>query len=613
MCGISGWFSVAPDESAAPRIHEIVQSQNHRGPDFRAIEEVACPHAYCVLGHNRLSIIDLSSDANQPIYDADGQVCLVFNGEIYNYLEIREELAALGRQFRTQSDTEVLLQAYLEWGTDALARVNGMFAFGLVDRKKSLLWLVRDRFGVKPLYVKRDGDSVWFASTGKVLARQHGCGPNWNYLFKGVTTWNFDDDSTESQYDDLEMMPPGGMWVCEVKDGQMTIAASRWYDLEGRVMRSREEIAALSASQTVALLLDTFESACTFRLRADVPVAVALSGGLDSGSVACMVGKTLGHHDVTGFSFGDPADHSTEGPLAELLGRAAGIRTVFILPSQKAVASAFEATLEAQDAPFVSVSQVAQYMVSQAVKKEGYTVLLGGQGGDEAFMGYRKYFLFVLKELASRREFGRFMGLAMGLLSVGWAERGQFSNYRRHLKRFQSTSDGGVLGFPDSLEKPELSMGGGREPWRRQMLDVTRFSLPTLLRYEDRNSMAHSIETRLPFLDYRMIELGLALPNDLKVRNGFGKWALREAMKGLVPDEVRLARYKIGFAVDQGSLLREGLGDTLRGWIRQDLAKAKSFTRPAFDLDRDFSDDVLARSVRAMPELLSLAWMLRRF
>lgn len=612
MCGLAGWFSARKYEGAERLVRDIVESQIHRGPDFQAVEEVAIEGGQCILGHDRLSILDLSAEANQPIWDDLGEVGLVFNGEMYNYIEVREELQTKGYKFRTSSDTEVILYAYREWGTDAISRFNGMFALALIDRRQKQLWLVRDRFGVKPLFLYRGSQGLAFASSGRILAKHFGLKPNFHYVFKGVTTWNFDDDSGESPYDGIDMVRPGHMWVCEVEGDELKVRESCWYDIRDRVGQRMEEISGYSAKQTTEVVLETFENATMIRLRSDVPVAVALSGGLDSGAVACMSALRLGHHDVRAFCFGDGENATTEGPVAKRLADKAGIGISFIRPDQTAVANAFERTLEAQDAPFVSVSQVAQYLVSRQVREEGYTVLLGGQGGDEGYMGYRKYFLFALKNLAARKRWGEAAAVASSMVPMIWAERSQWGNYGRHKGRFGNEGYCGVFRFPSEWKKPSL-LPASREPvWKRQMLDVTRFSLPTLLRYEDRNSMAHSVESRLPFLDYRMIELGLALPESQKVAKGYGKWALREAFNGLVPDEVRLARYKHGFPVDQARLIEAGLGATMRSWVKDARTFGKEFLQDGFEADRDFSNETLTGKVGAFPELVSLAWMLRR-
>lgn len=610
MCGIAGQVSARVSNESEPLVRAIVDSQYSRGPDNQAVVPVSVQQGHVVLGHNRLSILDLSEAAHQPMHDSEHGTWIVLNGEIYNYVEIRDELKSLGHTFKTTGDCEVLLRAYTEWGTACVSKLFGFFAFVIADPRAGKVWIVRDRFGVKPLYIHHTDTSVTFASSGRVMAKSFGLGPNLAYLHKGVTTWNFDDDSADSQYDGLEMLPPGHMLTVDLSDGRFAVRREQYYDLEASAAGLRADLLGESDARIAERLLATFDSACDIRMRSDVRVAVALSGGLDSASVACTVGP--GHKAVRAFSFGDPADAATEGPLAKLIADRAGIGVSFIRPDSKVVMEAFLPTLDAQDAPFVSVSQVAQYLVAQQVRAEGYTVLLGGQGGDEAFMGYRKYFAFVIKELLARKRYAEAAKFGMQVPALLMSERKGLGNYWRHRKRFAGEVQESSFAWPEQLEKPNISLAG-MPSWKRQMLDVTKFSLPTLLRYEDRNSMAHSIETRLPFLDHRLIELGLATPERLKVSHGYGKWILRSVMAGRVPDEVRLARYKIGFAVDQRALLAGGLGETLRCLVKDRPHVARQYLKPGVEIDQAFSNEALTASVGAMPELVSLAWLARRF
>ncbi len=604
-------MSVGSVEEARATVRKIVESQHHRGPDNTAVADNPVPGGVAVLGHNRLSIIDLSAEANQPLWDSAGEVCLALNGEMYNYVEVREELRSAGVSFRTQSDSEVLLEAYRAWGLGCLERFVGMFAFALFDKRSGTVHLARDRFGVKPLFVHKGAERVTWASTGRVMAGEFGLGPNMGYLHKGVTSWNFDDDSADSPYEGLESLRPGTWLSCRIESGRVRSEERRWYDLGSRAAALRETLAGESDRALCERVVETFDSACEYRLRSDVKVAIALSGGLDSGSVACTVGPQ--REGLEAFSFGDPGDAGTEAPLAKMLAEKAGIGITFIRPDVEELVSCFLPTLEAQDAPFVSVSQVAQYMVARQVRRSGFTVLLGGQGGDEAFMGYRKYFAFVLKEQLGSKRFGAAALTASQLPRLVLSERGQLANYWRHRKRFSGGAGGSVVQWPCGCEAPDISGSAGSGSWGRQMLDVTRFSLPTLLRYEDRNSMAHSIETRLPFLDQRVIELGLAMPERLKVSRGYGKYVLRQAMRGRVPDEVRLARYKLGFPVDQAKVVSGGLGGLVRGLLSENLESFRAHTVPGTVIETAFSDERLTGEVSALAEALSLIWIGRRF
>lgn len=611
MCGIAGFIGPRGRNPGQDLVRSILKAQHSRGPDFTAQESFVIGGQDVILGHNRLSIIDLDPRSHQPLFDRQGEIGIIYNGEIYNYLELRKELANHGHTFSTESDTEVIITAYREWGQEFAPRLNGMFAFAILDRRSSEVLLVRDRFGVKPLMYFAKGGEVAFASTGRDIAKHYGLSPSLDYIRKGITSWNFDDSSSVTQYDGLHQVEPGCMIQISCAGAVAEVQSKRWYELEREVLARQDALSVCTERELIDLVYDTLESAIQIRLRADVPVAIALSGGLDSGSVACMVGRD--HPEVRAFSFGDPEDLQSEGPLAKELADSAGIGISFIKPTINEMVFGFDLTLEAQDAPFVGPSQVAQYLVAQQVKQEGYTVLLGGQGGDEGYMGYRKYFLFALKSAIAKKDFVQTASLAMQATRMAMSEGKGLTNYWRHRGRFtgKDTYPGTIVITP-CWRAPQLGLKEGDETWKRQALDVTDFSLPTLLRYEDRNGMAHSIESRLPFMDFRMIELGLALPQALKVRKGYGKWAIRKAMEGVVPNSVRLARYKKGFPINTQSCLAAGLGERLRENLRAVQDKVSPYVTDGFSIDVNFSDENLLGNIRAMPELISLIWMGRR-
>ncbi|MDB5101689.1 MAG: hypothetical protein JWM80_6110 [Cyanobacteria bacterium RYN_339] len=608
MCGISGIW--APGDAARwqPLLDGIVASQHSRGPDFEATRPLQTRGATLLLGHNRLSIIDLSDAAHQPMWDVDRRACIVFNGEIYNYRELRVELEALGHRFATQSDTEVILAAYLAWGPDAVLRFNGMFAFALWDMQAETLWLFRDRFGVKPLCYHLDADWLAFASTGGAIARVLGLAPDPAYLARGLRYWVYETDDDRTAYTGLHTLPAGHrMRVRRDAAGALEVHREAYYDLAARVEAQREELRRLPVATLVTRVREQLADAVVLRLRADVPVGVSLSGGLDSASLAALLAER--HADVVGFSFGSPADAASEGPLVAELVRKLGIRVEYVQAPPEGLTDALWTTLEAQDAPFLSGSAVAQLLVYRAARAAGVKVLLGGQGGDEDFMGYRKYQAFQLRRWLRGQDPG---GLVRGLPGLGLlalAELPQAAGYWRHRHRY---TGGPAAPSPLRLPAPEpLALGDDPAAplWRRQLLDVTRFSLPSLLRYEDRNSMANSVESRLPFLDYRVVELGLGLPDALKLRAGFGKWVLREAMRGRLPESIRAARYKRGFDMGQDAWVAAGLGRQIRERVDGLAGRLDGWLAPGFDVARAFSDQRLQADPAAFGEAMTLIWL----
>ena len=363
---------------------------------------MACA-AGVVFGHNRLSIIDLSAAGNQPMWDVDRRVCLVFNGEIFNYIELRAELVALGHRFASTCDTEVILEAFKQWGTDAFSRFNGMFAFGLFDTRDDRLYLVRDRFGVKPLYYALSGDTIYFASTARTIAKVLGLKPDLVYAAAGVRHWLYEHDDA-APYVGLAALRPGH-WM-EVSPGGssgLTASVRPWYDLQAGVAALVDSLATMSIERAAEYVGQQLEDAVRIRLRSDVPVAVSLSGGLDSGSVAALAAENP-HERLRGFTFGDPRAADSEGPVAAQLGRMANIDVTYIWPGIDEICDAYVKASGPRSVRFLNGSIVAQYMVFEAARAAGFKVLLGGQGGDEAFMGYRKFQVFHFRQLMARND-----------------------------------------------------------------------------------------------------------------------------------------------------------------------------------------------------------------
>ena len=290
MCGISGAVASRPDTWGRALVEQITNYQRPRGPDMQAVVPIEAGHHTVTMGHNRLSIIDPVPGSNQPFFTRDGAVSIVFNGEIYNYKELRNELVALGRTFVTASDTEVLLQAYCEWGTAAFDRFLGMFSFALLDLERRQLLLVRDRFGVKPLFYRFDGDTLAFASTPGIIARHAGCEPNLQYAARGIQLKYYEDESSISPFNGVDALEPSHYLTVDLTDRQINIRKTRYYDFSARVAAQAEAIAGRRETDLVDELRELLADACRLRLRSDVPVGLSLSGGLDSSSIAITSG-----------------------------------------------------------------------------------------------------------------------------------------------------------------------------------------------------------------------------------------------------------------------------------------------------------------------------------
>lgn len=610
MCGISGAVSTSARSDLNDLVRRIADSQTARGPDALVVAPFELQGARGVLGHNRLSIIDLSTEANQPMATSDGALSVVFNGEIYNYVELREELTAHGVRFRTASDTEVLLEAYRHWGDDAFERLFGMFAIALVDHRAERVVLVRDRFGVKPLYYWTDGRTLAFASTTGALARWAGLAPNLDYVARGLRFKYYEDDTSISPHVGLEALEAGVRLNVTPEGKGLRLDARRYYDLEQRVREEQARQVGVGRRELEARLLDLLGDACRLRLRADVPVGVSLSGGVDSTAVAAITSRM--HGDLRGYSFGHPDDLESEAPLVQDLIRHAQIAPRWVWPSGRdEIEKLFWNTLAAQQAPFPHASMMAQFAVFQAARADGVKVLLGGQAGDEAFMGYRKFYLFYTQSILRQRRLGELPHLALAMAPFAMAVAKRAAMFWSERQRY--SEGGGGMGSRLRLPEPSAGMGQGmrrdQTPTDRQLLDLTRFSLPSLLRYEDRNSLGNSVESRLPFVDHRVVEFGLALPERLKLADGFGKWILRNAIKGIVPDSIRLNRDKRGFDVNQNRWIDGGLGQTLRSALNERRPRIAELLPSGGEIDALFADPVLKSDPQAFKEAVSLIWL----
>ncbi|MDN7011482.1 asparagine synthase (glutamine-hydrolyzing) [Methanoculleus sp. FWC-SCC3] len=567
MCGIAGQFVLNGEEADAALVGTMGERLAHRGPDG----EGSFFSGPVGLAHRRLAIIDLSDEGRQPMGNEDGTLQIVFNGEIYNFREIREELVAAGHRFASATDTEVILHAYEEWGRNCLARFNGMWAFALWDGRRRELFCARDRLGVKPFYYTLAGDSFIFASEIKALRVHPGVGrrPN-DRMLSTFLAWGVADHTAETMYDGVFQLPPAHALVVSA-DG--VGEPERYWDfaMSGALGGVDDEAAARSVR---ALLTD----AVRLRLRSDVPVGTCLSGGIDSSTVTALINELLqaerpesvGERQKT-FSvcFDDLRfDESRYIDTVVAVTNVAGRRTT---PGTDGLWEDIERLLYMQDEPFASLSIYAQYCVMRLAQGE-VKVVLDGQGADEQLGGYIAYqapyirgllrhgdVLAALREgIGSARLHGSF---------ISWAARqSRVRSERRELLRGSPPE---VLRYAGSLE----------EVLKRE---VTASNLPLLLHWEDRNSMAFSIEARVPFLDYRLVEHLAGLPLDQKIRGGVTKYVLRRAIRGLVPDAVRCRMDKMGFVTPEEVWMKGELAPHIL-----ELFSTPEFTeRPYWDAER---------------------------
>lgn len=546
MCGIAGFVRTDGGPAERAIIERMTDAVRHRGPDGSG-HFVDGPFA---LGHRRLSILDLSEHGAQPMHDARDALVLTFNGEIYNYLEIRDELRAEGYTFRSDTDSEVILAAYDRWGEACVNRFNGMWAFAIFDRQRHRLFLSRDRFGIKPLYYYENNSVFAFGSEiRQLLPFCDRVGANMDVVQTFLVT-SFSDLDDQTFFKDIRCLPAGHSATFDLERNYFTI--QRYYEVS-----RREEVGKLSISDATEQFLSLFEDAVRLRLRSDVKVGTCLSGGLDSSSVAATASGI--YRQAAEGRFGaitavSEQSSNNEEHFAEMVVRSGDLDWHRAQPSYEDFVSSLPRVVEAQEEPFGSPSLTMQHFVMKTARDNGIVVLLDGQGGDETLLGYEKYYAAYIATAfrrdgvgatiaalrASARNNAKMHPLNMAKYIVGaLVAPARYAFYKRRHRHFSQHAP-----MPTALSAFSKSC---LDSFRLQKLEIESTNLPVLLRYEDKNSMAHSVEARLPFLDYRLLEMSLSLPDRYKIRDGWSKWILRKAMSERLPEKVVWRKNKFGF------------------------------------------------------------------
>jgi asparagine synthase (glutamine-hydrolysing) len=560
MCGIIG---IIGKEGAADidAVRSGMELMSHRGPDGEGVWSSL--DGRCVLGHRRLAIIDLSDAAAQPMTDASGQFVITYNGEIYNYLEVRAELKRLGAAFRAQSDTEVILEAYKVWGVECLLRFNGMFAFALYDQPKGQLFCARDRYGEKPFLFTANKDFFAFASEYKALLQVPGVSAEYDEfrMLRGLHNASMGlDADRQTVFQDIQQLLPSEAMTVDLKT--LGRRVWRYWDVQ-----PNGDYARLSEPEAFALFRDLLTDSVRLRMRSDVPVGSCLSGGLDSSAIVCLVRKVIHpegeYHTFTGRFPGTWAD---EWAYAEQVIQETGVTAHVAEPSPGAFAEELPRFMWYNELPVGSSSQYAQWCVFRLAKKHGITVLLDGQGSDELLGGYEQYFqLYVaaLKEMGQSERLERELPMIrerypLALVPSARALRDRLPfAVRRWLSKHLGMGTNLLYGL-----KPDVARRVAVENRRERVARFNALSsalyqdsfgmfLTTLLRYGDRNSMAHSREVRLPFCDHRLAELALSVPPQHLMGEAQTKRLLREAMRGMLPEGIRTRWNKQGFRPPQ--------------------------------------------------------------
>jgi asparagine synthase (glutamine-hydrolysing) len=552
MCGIAGYFGFETDEALLKTMNK---AQAHRGPDG----EGYYTDGPVGLAHLRLSIID-RAHGKQPIIDATNNYVIIFNGEIYNYLDLKTALEQAGRTFKTKSDTEVILEGYAEWGGKIFDRLNGMFAIAIWDKAKQHLVLARDHFGIKPLYFGNAGTlqkpQVVFASEIKTIlaTKRIEVTPNDRLVYRYLR-FRIHEDSPETFFSGIEKLMPGEMMVIDKKG----MTRSSFTDL-------REELAALGTHNKPYMPSEIDEyrkrltEAVRIRLQSEVPVGTCLSGGLDSSTIALTVNKLLAEKDETAQSVGTKQNtfsavfpgsiNDEEKYIDAVLEKAEGhISSHKIYPTADTFAADLEDFIRTQEEPTISTGPYAQYKVMEEARNH-VTVLLDGQGADEMLAGYYPYYFVYLRQL--KRE-GKHIKLIGEMVRSGDVLF-RFLRFRIYDKlNFRHKVGIAELMGADfkAAHDAERFITVQDNLKKRFIEDVFYNSLPALLRYEDKNTMRFSLEGRVPFLDKGMMEYLFSLSNEAIIRGSWNKRILRDATKGLLPEIIRTRRNKIGFTTPE--------------------------------------------------------------
>lgn len=601
MCGITGMinFNKSVDTSLFVRMNNIIR---HRGPDdegyilidsnsiinasgleshnlikqrFTNINDVKEEYPI-VLGHRRLSILDLTEKGHQPMHDTSGSIYITYNGEIYNFIEIREKLKKKGYTFFTNSDTEVILNSYKEWGEECVNHFNGMWAFAIYDKKKSKIFCSRDRFGVKPFYYYFDNNKLIFSSEVKQIIED----PDikriandkaiYNYIYYSASDYN-----ETTFFKNIYSLPASHNMRIDLnfRKKSFNLKISKYYDI------SKKE-ANITESSAIDNFKKHFNESINCRLRSDIEVGSCLSGGLDSSAIVTQACLNLQNKKKTFQTFTACYDENSnidERYYSKKIVEQCGCKENLIFPNNSNIEKEIKKVIWHQDFPFQSLSVYSQWNVLKGAAQKNVRVLLDGQGADETLLGYERYGIFLLKENIKHFKFitlinnYKFLKLNAEInfhkliLYMIYFCNNKISRYiigkvrrkfiNQDFLKFNKHND-------DYIKNVNF-----KNPFELHKTEIFCSNLGPLLRFEDRDSMAFSIESRVPFLDYKLVESSINTPFNFKISQGWTKSILRNSMKGIMDNEVVFRKNKIGFASPQKEWLNKFSDDFINKYI----------------------------------------------
>ena len=595
MCGIAGFIDRSINHGDAGLLMEkMLLSIRHRGPDNSSIHQIE----EVTFGHNRLTIIDLSESSNQPM--TIGNITIVFNGEIYNYLEVKKELVDKGITFHTQGDTEVIIQSFNTWGAECVKKFVGMWAFALWDGQKKELFCSRDRFGIKPFLYMHAGEKFYFASEVKPLKLSGIFSNNLNLeqVSRGLQMgWVAFEDQT--YFEKIKALPEASNLF--FKDGKIRV--EKYWDLKPT------DKSGLSFEDKRQRFYELFADSIKLHMRSDVEVGGCLSGGIDSSAITSMVGKLYPDVDFKTFSIFYEGEMDERPWIRSVTEKYPHILNYDYSPSKDALKECFHRMSYHLDVPSNWSSDISQYYVMELAAKHKMKVLLDGQGSDEFLGGYLHSFYRLigedmknlrlgkmfreLNQHARMREFSLAKAVDVfmksGMSALMNEQQLYATEYHNFLPRMLQSGNGTV---PFHLEK---KFGNKLDNFFYHL--IFHSMLPSLLHFEDRNSMAFSIESRVPFLDHRLVEFGFTLDNEDRIHDGTTKFILREAVRDIIPEAVYQRRDKKGFSTPGASWLR---GD-MQFLLDQDFSKSEM-------LDQKKVRQVMKEFQNGNDRLANLVW-----
>ncbi|MGJ0342887.1 asparagine synthase (glutamine-hydrolyzing) [Aliarcobacter cryaerophilus] len=541
MCGISGIINKSEYKVQKEEIQKINDLISHRGPD----DEGFYFEKNFAFGHRRLSILDLSSDGHQPMHYLD-KYTITYNGEVYNYLEIKEELIKYGYKFSSQTDTEVIIASYDKWGEDCVHKFNGMWAFAIYDKEKEIIFCSRDRFGVKPFYYTEIDNKFVFGSEIKQLLEFYEERFVNKKILMDFLIIGYENHINETFFENIFKLQESHNLIYNLKNNSFKI--KRYYDIKQTEIN-------LDENSSVDLYKSKFMNSIELRLRSDVKVGTCLSGGLDSSSIAAIASSMYKKDSNEKFIaiHAKSSEHdSDESFFAKEVANSSNLDLKLIEPTKDEFINSIDDVIYTQEEPFGGPSIFMQYFVMKKAKEIGCTVLLDGQGGDETLVGYERYYPSYLMSLC-------FFDLIKGFFNSSknsklskkqlFAYFVYFTKAKIRIKRLQVKNSFikakyfNLASF-DILEKNSKNY---LNLFELQHQEIFYTQMPHLLRYEDRNSMRHSIETRLPFIDYTVVETALSIPNKYKIKDGWTKYILRRTIDKILPNNIVWRKNKFGF------------------------------------------------------------------